>query len=149
MAHNLARKELEKSINDALSTESDFTYETNFNSTPLYWPNKFKSSGYKLRLMFFCLNSLEEAKRRVQIRVENGGHFVPFEEIEKRYYLGFKHLNNHWQYFNEIYLFETSTYNEKPRFILSVYNQKIDELLDFPSYLTPLIPTINILSQSL
>jgi len=74
MARNKAREILEDSIDKAIHNQTDFTYETNFNSTPLYWPEKFKNAGFQLRLEFFSLNSIQEAKRRVQIRVENGGH---------------------------------------------------------------------------
>jgi predicted ABC-type ATPase len=142
MAHNKARQNLELAINNAIHNQLDFTYETNFNSTPLFWPEKFKKAGYNLRLVFFCLNSIEEAKRRVQIRVENGGHFVPENEIRERYELGYKHLNQHWKYFDDVILFDTSTYNEKPKYILSVYNGKIEMLNGFPEYLKSYIPDI-------
>ena len=76
MAHNLAFAEFENQINAALIKRDNFCYETNFNSTPLYWPQHFKQNGYKLHLIYFCLKSIEEAKRRVAIRVQNGGHFI-------------------------------------------------------------------------
>lgn len=43
MAHNMSRDELEKSIAKAINVRSSFCYETNFNSTPVFWPEKFKS----------------------------------------------------------------------------------------------------------
>ncbi len=42
MAHNMAFEELKKQIDIAISNNSNFCYETNFNSTPLYWPKLFK-----------------------------------------------------------------------------------------------------------
>lgn len=93
MAHNLTWTEFENAINEAISLGIDFTYETNFNADPLHWPSFFKEHNYHLRLIFFCLNSIDEAKRRVQIRVENGGHYVPDEEIVSRYYSGFENLD--------------------------------------------------------
>ena len=89
MAHNLAFAELEKQIESALSSEMDFCYETNFNDDPLHWPSHFRKRDYKLHLIYLTLDSIEEAKRRVAIRVENGGHFVPESEIIKRYFDGF------------------------------------------------------------
>ncbi len=44
MAHNIARKDLEERIQKAIDNRFDFCYETNFNSTPLYWPQKFKNN---------------------------------------------------------------------------------------------------------
>jgi predicted ABC-type ATPase len=126
MAHNIARQVLEESVEKAFN---DFTDEKNFNSTPLYWPEKFKKAGFRLRLVFFCLNSITEAKRRVQIRVENGGHFVPDDEIIERYNLGFENLNRYWSYFDEVYLFDTSSYKQEPKFFLSIINHKMINLM--------------------
>jgi predicted ABC-type ATPase len=142
MAHNMSRTFLEKSIENAFLMNEDFTYETNFNSSPLFWPEKFKSKGYNLRLVYFCLNSIEEAKIRVQIRVENGGHFVPENEIIERYILGYENLNKFWTYFDEIYLFDTSAYKEQPKFLFSVLRGEIDQFEFFPDYLKILIPDI-------
>jgi predicted ABC-type ATPase len=88
------------------------------------------------------LNSINEAKIRVQIRVENGGHFVPENEIEERYFLGFENLNKFWSFFDEVYLFDTSTYREEPKFLFSTLNGKIDQFDFFPDYLKILISTI-------
>jgi len=142
VAHNKTRYLLEERIKTSISTKSHFTYETNFNSTPLYWPEKFKQAKFKLRLFYFCLNSIEEAKRRVQIRVENGGHFVPEHEIESRYDLGFENLNTHWKYFNELYLFETSAFKQEPNLILTSIDNKIEIEDNIPHYLNRRIPNI-------
>ncbi len=105
MAHNLSMDNLKSNINSSIKEKSNFCYETNFNSTPLHWPEIFKKANYRIELAFFCLDSIEKAKKRVQIRVENGGHFVPALEIEKRYNLGFQNLNKHWKFFDAIHLF--------------------------------------------
>ena len=144
MAHNLSHKQLEDSVDDAITNNRNFTYETNFNSTPLYWPRIFKNAKYKLKLIFFCLDSVDEAKRRVQIRVENGGHFVPNDEIIERYHRGFENLNRYWDYFDEVFLFDTSTYKKEPRFLLSLINQKLADFNDYPAYLSSLLPSIKI-----
>ncbi len=142
IAHNISRGILEKSIDNAILVRDNFAYETNFNSSPLYWPEKFKSSGYSLRLVYFCLNSINEAKRRVQIRVENGGHFVPETEIRERYFFGYEHLNKCWSFFDEVYIFDTSSYKEEPKFLFSILNGSVDQFNSFPNYLKDLIPTI-------
>ncbi|WP_417591801.1 zeta toxin family protein [Owenweeksia hongkongensis] len=140
MAHNKARSILEFEIENAIEQDTSFTYETNFNSTPLYWPARFKAKGYRLSMIFFCMNSLEEAKRRVQIRVENGGHFVPDWEIQKRYFQGFENLNTHWQFFDEVHLFDTSKYGEIPQHFLSLIGGDISNFKKFPDYLVRLLP---------
>ena len=142
VAHNKTRFLLEEQIGRSIQNRKNFAYETNFNSTPLYWPEKFKAANYHLRLFYFCLNSIEEAKRRVRIRVENGGHFVSEREIELRYRLGFENLNNHWKYFDQIFLFETSVYKREPKHILSIFRNTVEHDEDIPPYLNMLIPDI-------
>ncbi|WP_456457994.1 hypothetical protein [Reichenbachiella sp.] len=142
VAHNKTRQLLEEKVKNSIDTNSSFTYETNFNSTPLFWPEKFKDAKFKLRLFYFCLNSIDEAKRRVQVRVENGGHHVPPDEIELRYYLGYEHLNKYWKYFDELYLFETSAYKEEPRLILTSIEDQVEREDKIPDYLNNLIPDI-------
>ena len=142
MAHNMSMEDLKEKVKTSIKEKSNFCYETNFNSTPLHWPKIFKQANYRVELTFFCLDSIEEAKKRVQIRVENGGHFVPALEIEKRYKLGFKHLNEHWKFFDAIHLFETSTYNKEPKHLLTIEQNELIVLENFPNYLKQLIPSL-------
>jgi predicted ABC-type ATPase len=139
MAHNMTRNELELQVNNAILNKSNFCYETNFNSTPLYWPQIFKDNGYEIRMTFLCLNSIEEAKRRVTIRVQNGGHFVPESEIEKRYFEGFSNLKAYYKFFDSIDLFDTSTYGEPPKFVLFIENGEVLSVKNIPEYLNDLI----------
>ncbi|RAI91973.1 putative ABC-type ATPase [Algoriphagus yeomjeoni] len=142
MAHNIVRAELKEEVLFSIDNQKDFCYETNFNSTPLYWPEKFKKAGYELILVFFCLDSIKEAKRRVQIRVENGGHFVPEAEIENRYMLGYRNLNMHFQYFDTVHLLNSSYYKKEPRHILSIREGDVLATTHLPGFLNDLIPTI-------
>jgi predicted ABC-type ATPase len=89
-----------------------------------------------------CLNSTDEAKKRVAIRVANGGHFVPSLEIEKRYYEGFKNLHAYFDYFHKVDLFDTSEYGSPHSYILSVENNYLTQTSIIPQYLQQLIPEI-------
>lgn len=142
MAHNMAKTDLKSKIENAISKKEDFCYETNFNSTPLYWAEVFKKAGCRIEIAFFCLDSIEKAKERVLIRYENGGHFVPDKEVEERYKLGFLHLNNYWEYFDSINLFETSTYNSTPEHFLTIENKELVLLNYLPKYVKTLLPDI-------
>lgn len=142
MAHNLAFEELEKQISEAIQKKKDFCYETNFNSTPLFWPKKFKASGYELHLIYFVLDSIKEAKRRVAIRVQNGGHFVSEKEIQKRYFEGFSSLNTYFDYFDTVDVFDSSAYKKEPSFCFSLNQGQIALSNYFPEFLIPLIPAI-------
>lgn len=142
MAHNAAFVELERQIEKAITENKDFCYETNFNSTPLYWPMKFREKGYTIHLIFVVLDSLLEAKRRVQVRVQNGGHFVPETEIQKRYYDGFKNLDSYFKFFDFIDLFDCSAYKSEPKFCFSIANGKTLYLKEFPEFLRDLVPDL-------
>lgn len=48
--------------------------------------------GYQVTLLFFWLSSTEMAKQRVADRVSKGGHNIPAEVIERRYYRGISNL---------------------------------------------------------
>lgn len=147
MAHNMAQQELETQINSAVSAHQNFCYETNFNSTPLFWPEHFKKNNYELRLIYLCLNSIEEANRRVAIRVQNGGHFVAEDEVKKRFYDGFSNLNDYFSFFDVVHLFDSSTFMKEPRHLLSMVNGKIARITSFPNYLQQLVPNIATISK--
>ena len=142
MAHNMAFAELENQISQAITNKDNFCYETNFNSTPLYWPQHFKENGYKLHLIYLCLDTIEEAKRRVAIRVQNGGHFVSDIEVKKRYFDGFANLNTYFSYFDLIDIFDSSAYSKEPKYILSIEDGVIIIKRNLPEYLVHLIPEI-------
>lgn len=54
--------------------------------------DKAKQLGYVIDLNYVGLDSVELAKERVAIRVKNGGHGIPDEDIERRYYESIKNL---------------------------------------------------------
>jgi len=148
IAHNMARKQLDEAVENALTKKIDFCYETNFNSTPLYWPGIFKTAGFRIELFYFSLNSVAEAIRRVQIRVETGGHFVPEKEIEQRFYDGYNNLNKYFQFFNTVHMLDSSKFGKQPEYIVSLKNGEIDIYIEFPSFLQTLIPNIYKLIQN-
>lgn len=147
MAHNMAWQELETQINAAIVSRQNFCYETNFNSTPLFWPEYFKQNDYELRLIYLCMNSIEEANRRVAIRVQNRGHFVAEDEIKKRFYEGFSNLNDHFSFFDVVHLFDSSEFLKQPKHLLSIVKGKIARITSFPNYLKKLVPNIAAISR--
>lgn len=54
---------------------------------------KAKKLGYFIEMHYVGVDSVEIAKARVKYRVEQGGHGIPEEDIEKRYCETFKQLN--------------------------------------------------------
>lgn len=112
IANNMTSSQFTDQINYAFENNLSFCYETNFNQSPLAWAQKAKDLGYKLELIFFCLDSLEIAKKRVQYRTENNGHFVPDTVIFDRWKEGYKNLNLHFSFFDYVLLVDNSSENE-------------------------------------
>jgi predicted ABC-type ATPase len=73
----------------------DFAFETTL-ATRSYVGliHEAKSLGFEINLIFFWLDSPEMARLRVQSRVAKGGHNIPSEVIERRYYRGLNNLVN-------------------------------------------------------
>lgn len=80
-------------IDDLLEMGESFSIETTL-ATKSYinLVRKAREKGYVVHLLFFWLDSIELAKRRVADRVANGGHNIPLPVIERRYKAGLKNL---------------------------------------------------------
>lgn len=107
-ARDKTRNDFKETINRAITNKTDFCYETNFDSYPLYWPEKFKKQGYVLNLIFFCLDNQEIARHRVEERTEFKGHYVDSQTIDIKWKEGYKNLNEHYSYFDNILLVDNS-----------------------------------------
>lgn len=146
MAHEMTFQKLEMQIDQAIQSQMSFAYETNFNSDPLHWPLKFRAKGYAINMIYFCLNSIEEARKRVAIRVENGGHFVPDYEIINRFNAGYRNLDEYFGFFDTLHLFNSSTYGVVPDYCLTIQNGVVVKKANLPSFLKDLTPRLYMLA---
>ncbi|MHA4806958.1 zeta toxin family protein [Flavitalea flava] len=82
-------------IHELLDDKADFAFETTL-ATRSYVSliKKAQEKGYNVILLFFWLNSPAFAKERVAKRVRKGGHHIPDDIIERRYYRGIYNLIN-------------------------------------------------------
>ena len=68
-----------------------------------------QANGYEVTLLFFWLRNVIMAKERVAQRVSEGGHSIPSETIERRYYNGIINLFNLYINIVDIcYIFDNS-----------------------------------------
>jgi len=76
-------------INELIDLQQDFAIETTL-STRSYVSlvRKAQQKGYSVTLIYIWLNSPVLAKERVAERVRNGGHHIPDDVVERRYYKG-------------------------------------------------------------
>ncbi|QEM13822.1 zeta toxin family protein [Mucilaginibacter rubeus] len=80
-------------IDELLDRDVDFAFETTL-STRSYVSlvKKAQQKGYEVTLLFFWLSSPQMAMERVAKRVSKGGHNIPADVIERRYYRGIRNL---------------------------------------------------------
>lgn len=80
-------------INELLQNSNSFAFETTL-STRSYKKKieQAKQKGYVVTLLFFWLKNVELAKERVKVRVDEGGHNIPDDVIERRYVKGLVNL---------------------------------------------------------
>src|SRR5687767_2136302 len=82
-------------IQQLMEEKEDFAFETTL-STRSYVSliKKARTNRYKITLLYFWLISPDFAKQRVAKRVRQGGHNIPDEIVERRYYRGISNLLN-------------------------------------------------------
>jgi len=80
-------------INELIEQGQTFAFETTL-STRSYaiLVKRAQQQNYKVTLIYFWLESPEMAIRRVADRVKHGGHNIPPDVIERRYYRGITNL---------------------------------------------------------
>ncbi len=86
-----------KRIKDLALQKIDFAFETTL-STVSYvnFLRTCKNEGYDIILIFVWLSSPKLAIERVAFRVSMGGHSIPTEIIERRYYKGLHNLQKYF-----------------------------------------------------
>ncbi len=78
-------------------SKSDFAFETTLSGqTYLTRLNQWKSSGYRIEIVFLRLVSPQIALKRIVERVKQGGHNVPAKDVLRRFARG-------WENFCEVY----------------------------------------------
>ncbi len=82
-----------KRIEELMREGADFAFETTLSTRSYVTKVKHAQSlGYRVTLLFYWLDSIDLAKRRVETRVEEGGHDIPKDVIERRYLKGIQNL---------------------------------------------------------
>ncbi len=82
-----------KKIDKLISTKQDFAFETTL--APKIYLNTIQTArknGFEITLLYFWLDSIELALKRVETRVIEGGHNIPEDVIKRRYISGIKNL---------------------------------------------------------
>ena len=74
-------------VRELISLGSSFAFETTLSSRTLrHLVREATESGYEIELIYLALPSAQVAIKRVAARVASGGHGIPEEVIERRFY---------------------------------------------------------------
>lgn len=78
-----------KRVETLISKGESFAFETTLSGLAyLRFIRQAKASGFEVVFFFVHLNSFQLAQSRVTFRVSKGGHSIPLDVIERRYYKG-------------------------------------------------------------
>lgn len=124
-----AGKILLKRIEMLVSEKVDFAFETTLSSKSIIGIiKKAKSSGYKINILFFYLNSYHIAYRRVTERVKHGGHNIPRNVIKRRYIRGVINLINIYKNICDFCLIVNNS-GKVPKIIAEIKNNSTQKTL--------------------
>jgi len=80
-------------IEEEIRSKRDFAFETTLSGRRLQRLfNRLRNKGYRIRLYFLWISTVELALKRVSDRVRMGGHSVPARVIRRRYGRGIQNL---------------------------------------------------------
>ena len=75
-----------KKINECISKGISFTQETTLSGYKTEATAKdVKALGYRVRLFYVGLDTVEESLQRIENRVRRGGHNIPHDDVTRRF----------------------------------------------------------------
>lgn len=96
-------------IEQLIAEGQSFSFETTLSGlTYLPLIKSAKEKGYGITLFFVYLNNVNLAKERVAIRVSKGGHDIPADVIERRYYKGLQNFKRYAEEVLDWYIYNNS-----------------------------------------
>lgn len=89
-----------REIDELSSANENFIIESTLSGRALLgWIKKLKEKGYSIRLLYIFLESPGVCIERIRERVLKGGHFVPDEDVVRRFY---RSKRNFWNLYKEL-----------------------------------------------
>lgn len=79
-----------KRFEEYLNTGKSVIVESTLSGTGLSRQlEKFKEKGFTIHLVYVFLDDFDFCNNRISLRVKKGGHFVPVEDVERKFYRSF------------------------------------------------------------
>jgi len=119
-----AGKEVIKSVNEYIKEGKDFSIETTLaGKNAIRQIQKAKKMGYEVTMFYVALSNVNQNIERVAMRVKNGGHHIPTEDILRRNQTSFKHLYEYAHTIDNLVLIDNS--KDDGEIVLEINNHKI------------------------
>lgn len=95
-----AGKEFFKRLDDFITTEASFVLESTLSGNYLINTiEKAKTKGYLVKIVYVFLENPQDCIQRIRLRVKLGGHFIPDEDVIRRYY---RSKTNFWKTYKNL-----------------------------------------------
>ena len=102
-------REAVKLIRTYINEEKSFNQETTLSGRSIINNiKKAKQKGYIIILNYIGVDTSETAKARVDLRVRKGGHGIPHEDIERRYFESLENLTKIISICDEINIYDNT-----------------------------------------
>lgn len=96
-------------VNLSIAKKTSFAYEGHFTGRGAWKvPERFKSEGFEIHLIFCGLNTVIRSIQRVDLRVKKGGFHVTPLAIENNYFGNMEMLDKNFGMFDSVELIDTS-----------------------------------------
>lgn len=123
-----------------LAAGDDFALDTTFSGNrELSLMQRATGSGYKISLVFVCVDTLALCQARIAERVESGGHAVPPQDVIRRYTRSLSNLSLAFDFADRVFVLNNT--GEKRRLVLSVENGRLKHMAhNLPQWVREAIP---------
>lgn len=131
-----------------LNAGESFAIDTTFSGNrELSLMKRAAEAGYKVNLIFVCVENTQLCQGRVLERVESGGHAVPPEDIARRYSRSLENLTIALDMAERVFILDNT--GVKRRLLLSIENGKVKHLSNnLPQWARDAIPERFVKSRS-
>lgn len=123
-----------------LATSTSFGVDTTFSGNrELALMKRASEAGFKVNLIFVCVESLALCQARILERVASGGHAVPAEDVARRYGRSLNNLTAAFVLAERVFVLDNT--GEKRRLLLSIERDRIKHISsNMPQWAKDTIP---------
>ncbi|SIS66370.1 zeta toxin family protein [Salimicrobium salexigens] len=127
-----------KLARDCIKNQRSFSVETTLaGKTFLKRIKKARENGFEITMFYLGLEDVQQNIERVALRVRNGGHHIPKEDILKRHVKSKENLLQNLSLIDNLIVMDNSHYNGEV--VLEAYNNSISyESNELPKWVVPI-----------